>query len=222
MSRSVIGRFVAKDLYASRWTMIGAVVIAAIALAIAHLGPVGAFTAMILMISAGAAPAAFVCLFLVSMERKEKVHLFCLSLPVSGRQYEVAKLIAAVLAFLIPWTAIAVAVLVLVAVLPLPTALLPIGWLFWTFALDLFAMLLVVTMLGNSDGLNTAAIVVFNSSFAFYFFMIQRVPGVGGHALDAHAYWSPVVFQIIAVQLLIATALILLTLWRLYKKRDFT
>src|SRR5690242_21946435 len=90
--------------------MIGALLTAAIALAIANIGPLGAYTAMIFLISAGAAPAVFICMFIVIAERKEKTNLFCLSLPISGRQYALAKIVAASVAFLVPWPLIAAAV----------------------------------------------------------------------------------------------------------------
>ena len=222
MSRSVIRTFILKDLYASRWTMIGALAVAAIALAIAHTGPLGAYTAMIFLISAGAAPAVFVCMFLVMAERKEKTHLFCLSLPISGRQYALAKMAAAAAAFMIPWALIAAVIGVLVAVLPVPTGFAPFGCMLWTFALDLFALLVAITMVGNSDGLNVAGIVFFNTSFGFYFFIFMRIPAIGQHTADAHALWSPVVFQVIGAELLIAAALLAFTVWRLSKRRDFT
>ncbi len=222
MSNSVIRSFIRKDIRASRTTMVGALLAAAIALSLVNTGEVGAYTAMILLISAGAAPAVFLAMFLVMAERKEKVHLFCLSLPISGRQYLLAKMAAAATAFLIPWALIAVAIGVLVTVLPVPTGFAPFGCMLWTFALDLFALMIAITMVGDSDALNVVGIIFFNSSFGFYFFIFMRIPAIGLHTRDAHAFWAPVVWQIIGAQVLIAAALIAFTLWRLSKRRDFT
>jgi ABC-2 type transport system permease protein len=221
MSNSILRRFILKDVYASRWTMIGALVTGAIGLAVANTGPLGGYTALVCMIFAGAAPAVFVCMFLVTAERKEKVHLFCLSLPISGQQYALAKIAAAALAFLVPWTLIAVFVAVVVATFPVHAGFVPEGCMFWTFALDLFGLMVAITMVGNSDGLNIAGIIFFNTSFGFYFFFIQHIPDISQHTGDVHAFWSPIVFQVIGVQLLIAAALIAFTLWRLSKQRDF-
>jgi ABC-2 type transport system permease protein len=221
MSNPVMRQFILKDLYAVRWTMIGALLTAVIALAIARTGSLGAYAAMIFLISAGAAPAVFVCMFLVIAERKEKTNLFCLSLPISGRQYALAKISAAAIAFLIPWALIAVLIAALITIFPVPTGFAPFGCMLWTFALDLFAMLVAITMVGESEGLTTAGIVFFNSSFGFYFFIFMRIPAIGQHSSDAHALWSPIVFQVIGAQLLIAAALIAFTLWRLTKRRDF-
>jgi len=222
MSNPVVRRFILKDINASRWTMIGALLTAAIALGIAGTGDLGAYTALIFLISAGAAPAVFLCMFLVMAERKEKVHLFCLSLPISGRQYLLAKIAAAATAFLVPWALIAAVIGVLVAILPVPTGFVPFGWMLWTFALDLFALMIAITMVGNSDALNVVGIIFFNTSFGFYFFIFGRIPEIAHHNGDAHAHWSPIVFQVIGAQLLIAAALIAFTLWRLTKRRDFT
>jgi len=221
MSNSVMRQFILKDLYASRWTMLGALLTAAIALAIANTGPLGAYTAMIFLISAGAAPAVFVCMFLVIAERKEKTNLFCLSLPISGRQYALAKISAAAIAFLVPWALIAAVVAALVVIFPVPTGFAPFGCMLWTFALDLFAMMVAITMVGDSEGLTIVGIIIFNTSFGFYFFIFQRIPAIGRHSSDAHALWSPIVFQVIGAQVLIATALMAFTVWRLSKRRDF-
>lgn len=222
MNNSVMRHFIRKDIRASRWTMIGALLTAAVALAVANAGALGAYTAMILLISAGAAPAVFLAMFLVMAERKENVHLFCLSLPISGRQYLLAKIAAAATAFLVPWALIAAVIGVLLTVVPGPTGLAPFGCMLWTFALDLFALMIAITMVGNSDALNVAGIIFFNTSFGFYFFIFMRIPAIGDHTKDAHAFWAPVVWQIIGAQLLIAAALVAFTLWRLSKRRDFT
>ncbi len=222
MSNSVVRAFILKDFYASRWTMVGALLTAAVALAVAKTGPLGAYTALIFLISAGAAPAVFLCMFLVMAERKEKTHLFCLSLPISGRQYALAKIAAASAAFVIPWAVIAAVIAMLVAILPEPTGFIPFGCMLWTFALDLFALMIAITMVGNSDALNMVGIIFFNTSFGFYFFIFLHIPAIAQHNSDAHAVWSPIVFQVIGAQLLIAAALIGFTLWRLSKRRDFT
>src|SRR5262249_45704630 len=159
--------------------------------------------AMIFLISAGAAPAVFICMFLVIAERKEKTNLFCLSLPISGRQYALAKIAAASIAFLVPWALIAIAVTGLMMIFPGPTGFVPFGSMLWPFAPDLFALMVAITMVGESEGLTIAGIVFFNTSFGFYFFIFQRIPAIGQHSNDAHALWSPIVFQVIGAQLLI-------------------
>ena len=222
MNHSIVRRFILKDVYVSRWTMVGALLTAAVALAIAKTGDLGAYTAMIFLIIAGAAPAVFLCMFLVMAERKEKVHLFCLSLPISGRQYLLAKVAAAATTFLIPWALIAAVIAVLVTVLPVSSGFVPLGCMLWTFALDLFALMVAITMVGNSDALNVVGIIFFNTSFGFYFFIFGRIPVIAHHNGDAHALWSPIVFQVIGAQLLIAAALLAFTVWRLTKQRDFS
>lgn len=222
MNNSVMRRFIRKDIRVSRSTMVGALLTAAIALGVARTGDLGSYTAMILLISAGAAPAVFLAMFLVMAERKENVHLFCLSLPISGRQYLLAKIAAAATAFLVPWALIAAVIGGLAAALPVSTGFAPFGCMLWTFALDLFALMIAITMVGESDALNVAGVIFFNTSFGFYFFIFMRIPAIGQHTKDAHAFWAPVVWQVIAAQLLIAAALIAFTLWRLSKRRDFT
>lgn len=221
MSASVFRTYVQKDLFFATPIMIGAVVCGIISIGLVHLGSVGAYAALIVMICAGASPAVFICMYSILGERKERSNLFALSLPISTTQYVFGKLIAACIGFLVPWAVLALGAFLIFYKLPVPGGVLPAGLLFWGFTFLQFAGMLAVTMLSESEALVVAAVVVFNVSISFYIFLIMRIPAVGSHVNGPVAVWSPVIFEVFAGELLLSVLIILLLLVRLARKRDF-
>ena len=67
----------------------------------------------------------------VVQEKKDKVLLFVLSLPVSTTQYTVAKVLANAIAFTVPWLVLTAANIVMIDVRRFPNGLLP----FWVTVL---------------------------------------------------------------------------------------
>ena len=221
MSVSVFRTYVQKDLFFATPIMIGAVLCGIISIGLVHLGSVGTYAALIVMICAGASPAVFICMYSILGERKERSNLFAVSLPISTSEYVFGKLTAACLGFLVPWGVLALGALLVFRTLPVPAGVLPAGVLFWGFTFVQFAGMLAVTMLSDSEALTVAAIVVFNVSISFYIFLIMHIPDVAAHVNGKVAVWSPVVFEFLAGELLLAVLIIALLLVRLARKRDF-
>lgn len=221
MSRKLLWRFILRDVYLSRWMTTGGVLSALAALALVKAGTIGAYAALLFMIVAGVGPGIFIAVFLIAGERKERAYLFSLSLPISGPQYGLAKLTAGCLTYLLPWILLAVAVFALTGLLSLPQGFLPVGMMVWVFLLDLFCMMLAITLTTQSEALTIAGVAFCNTSISFYFYVVLHVPGVAAHVGGTTAVWSPAVIQILALQFAIAVALIAITLWRLFRQRDF-
>ena len=221
MSSSVVTRYVLKDLYLSWPLMVGAVAIALLAVPLTALGSVGLFSAMILVVVAGAAPSSFICMYLIAMERKEKSHIFALSLPISGAQAQLAKVLAAATAYLVPWVVMAAGTIGLFTVLHVPQGTLPFGMMLWVFLLDQFCLMLAVTAAVGSEAASTAVIVTCNVLISFYFFIFLNTSTVGKSLASPVAVWSPFVLKVIFIELAIAVLLIAAMAWRLSRTRDF-
>jgi ABC-type transport system involved in multi-copper enzyme maturation permease subunit len=221
MSSPVVWRYVRKDLHFSRAFIIGTLAIAVVALPLTALGPVGMYAAMILMICAGAAPATFICMYLIVAERKERANLFSLSLPISPTQVALAKIGAAAAAYLLPWALLAVGAVALFSVAHVQFGLLPFGTMFWLFMLDEFFLMLAVTVSSGSEGLTTGTIVFCNVSISFYIFIFLHAPSIARDVGGAVAVWNRFVVEVIAAEFGIAVLLVLLMLWNLSRKKDF-
>jgi ABC-2 type transport system permease protein len=218
---AVVRHLVLKDLYFSRGVMVGAIVLALISIPLLALGTMGRFSAMILMVLAGAAPSSFICGMLIVAERKERANLFSLSLPVSGRQMLTAKVLAAATAYFLPWIVLLVGTFIVFSASHAPTGLLPFATMLWVFLLDEFFLTLALAVSSNADGWYTTAVVVCNVAISFYIFTFVNVPSISAHLPNATAVWTPLAVHVIVVELLIAVALASFIAWQLARRTDF-
>jgi hypothetical protein len=221
MSGSVVLRYALKDLYFSRAFIVGTLLAALCALPLTALGTTGTYAAMILMICAGAAPSTFICMYLVVAERKERANLFSLSLPISAAQAALAKIAAAGVAYLLPWTLMAIGAIALFSAAHVALGVLPFAVMFWVFMLDEFCLMLTVTMTSGSDTLTTATIVFCNVAISFYIFVFVHVPAIAKDIGGTVAVWNPFVLEAIVAEIGVALLLILGMLWTVSRKKDF-
>jgi len=208
---------VRKDLYFSRLVMVGAFLTAAIGLGAQMLG--GSFAAAILLFCAGAAPAAFLCIFLISAERQERSHLFALSLPISPSRYLLAKVLAVTTAFAVPWALLGLGICLLLAISPASAGLLPYFTVVWLFVLDQYCALLSVMVASQSAAVVTAAMVMFNVSPSLFFYYIARWANPEPSAV---VVWTAYELRIVTIELGVAAACFALTLWCVLRQRDQT
>ena len=88
----------------------------------------------------------------VVQERKDKVQLFILSLPVSTAQYAVAKMTGNAIAFVVPWAVLTAAATWVIDVTPMPNGSLP----FWLTVLVLPPDVLLRAARGRGDSTRRA------------------------------------------------------------------
>src|SRR5690606_945866 len=103
MNRSVFWALVRKDLYLQRGFIIAMLAVGLGSWLLMGVGGRAFAVGGILFITANIAGAIFIASFSLLSERKEQARSFALSLPVSGRAYDLSKLVSGYLSFGIPW-----------------------------------------------------------------------------------------------------------------------
>ncbi|MGH8258133.1 MAG: hypothetical protein ACREUG_00410, partial [Steroidobacteraceae bacterium] len=214
-NRSVLWRVFVKDWYMARWFTVGTLVLGAVALAIASLGPSGAYSAMILIIVALIMQGCMLTMYGVVTERKERATLFTLSLPISTVQHAAIRAVALITAYLFPCLILAAAGLILAGTSFIPAGLIPISVLTWLFLLDLFLVLLGVALTSDSEGWTVATLVVTNTSVSFFFYFVLKIPGVLSTLRGPVPVWSAAILEIVAVELAAIAIIAAVTLARL-------
>src|SRR5688572_31994530 len=114
MSGSIVRQLVLADLHLVRWLVAGSLLSGAVAIGMMPLGAVSAYVGGVTLICVLVILNIMLVMTAIVQERKDKVQLFMLSLPVSTRQYTLSKLIANAVAFVGCWvvlTAMVVAVI---------------------------------------------------------------------------------------------------------------
>jgi ABC-type transport system involved in multi-copper enzyme maturation permease subunit len=226
MNKSIVGRLIAKDLYAYRWLIAAAFVagVASLVLSSTSEGDnvsTGPNLGIILFMTTIIAFGIFIPMIGILKERQDKSQLFVLSLPVSAAQYSFAKVLAALIAFLGPWLVLTAGVVVLTLRSDRPHGGIPFFVVTMTFFLVTFCVLMTVVVTTMSEVWSVIGILMTNVSVTLFLFKVGRLPGVAGRAQDAVATWSPTILVLLGIEIVLILASLALALFLPSRKRDF-
>ncbi len=221
MNATLFRQLIGKDLYMTRFLLVGAVISGLGSLALCTRGPVGftfgSITFMTTLIALGVMSA----MYGVFEERKDRSYLFILSLPLSGHDYVKAKMVGSLLTFMIPWAILTIATLAMLSLSPgIPHGLAPMGLLVCFYTLLNTCVLIAVTLLVRSEGLVAGCIVLTNLLVSFFLFTIARIPGIAGKQTAMTADWNESVLIVLIVLLVLIGCAIALPLRAYSRKRD--
>jgi ABC-2 type transport system permease protein len=222
MSSSIVWRLIAKDLYLYRWLMGATLGVGFASLFIPRIGEGPNNITLILLLTSVVALGIFIGIYGIMNERKEKSLLFVLSLPISTMQYTIAKVGAALIAFLIPWAILTGTIVVLTLTFdPPPDGMLPSSLTMMLFFVANFCVLITLALIAHTEFWSVAAIMATNISVSFYMTTVPGLPGIREHLNSPTPVWSPAVLTVLGVE----ATVIVLSLAALFffqsKKKDF-
>ena len=218
MTGSIVGRLVMKDLYLVRWMVVGALVSGAAAVALMPISRVATYVGGVSLVCVLIVLNIFLVMTTVAQEKKDKVLLFILSLPLSARQYLVAKMTANLIAFFVPWLVLSLLTIAVIDRTPLPNGVLPFWVTLLVYLLAYNCVLLAVALATDSTGWHATAITAGNISVNFFIpFMLSR-PAIAAHAEGATAVWAPDIFVVLLVEIVIAVLALAAAV--VYRARD--
>jgi ABC-2 type transport system permease protein len=220
MSTSMVRHLVAKDLFLLRPMMIGALVVGGIGVGLFPFGETPFFIGWILLMLATVLLGIFTTAVGVLAERKERVHLFVLTLPTSPAQYTGAKLLASAVAFGIPWAILLGASLALVAVTPIPDGLMPFLTALLLYSVCYYAAYLAVSLVTDSMIVSTLVIIIGNTVPIFLIQAFFRMPGVSTDPVPAGPIWTPEVLTMLASEIAFAAVVLGLAIYLRSRQRD--
>jgi ABC-2 type transport system permease protein len=221
MTGSIVWRLIAKDLYFVRWFICAALVAGAGSLALMPQGRVHRYVGAVSLICTLIVLLIFLVMGTVVQERKDKVLLFILSLPVSTTQYLTAKVTANAIAFGVPWLILSIATLVVVDRTVIPNGVIP----FWSAVLGYmffyYCALLGVALLAESSGWHATAITVGNLSVNFLIPYLLARPTVRQTIEGPTAIWSSDIVTIVALEIVLGIAALGVALFVRSRQPDF-
>jgi ABC-2 type transport system permease protein len=221
MTGSIVRQLIVKDLFLLRWMIAGSIVAGLIAVAVMPLGTISAYVGGVSLICVLIILNIFLVMGAVVQEKKDKVLLFILSLPVSTTQYTVAKVLANAIAFIVPWTILTAANIVMVHVSPIPNGILPFWVTVLGYLLFYYCALLAVSLVKDSTGWHTTTIITGNVSVNFLIPFLLSRPSVAAHSQGATAVWSGDMIAIIALEILAGIAALGLAVYIHSRRSDF-
>jgi len=221
MNGSIVRRLIAKDLILMRPMMVGALVFGAIGIALMPFGETRFFVGWLLLFISVTLLGIFTTALGVVTERKDRVHLFVLTLPVSPVQYLRAKLAASAIAFFVPWTILLLAALTIVAATSIPDGIMPFLVMLLCYVVCYYAAYLGMSLVTDSAIWSTVVIIAGNTAPIFLIPSFLRVSGVGADFVPPHAGWTGTVLGILASEIGLSAAFLATALLIWSRQRDF-
>jgi ABC-2 type transport system permease protein len=221
MNTPIVRRLILKDLYLFRWMILASILVGAAAIAIMPLNRVSTYVGAISLICTLIVLNIFLVMSGVVQEKKDKVLLFILSLPVSTTQYVAAKVAANAIAFLVPWLVLTAATIAVIDVSAIPNGIVPYWVAVLGYILFYYCALLAVGLLWDSNGVHATAIIVGNVSINFLIPFLLALPSVSGNAKGPTAVWTGDIVAIVAAEILAGVLVLGLAVYLRSRTGDF-
>jgi len=204
VSHSIIWQLVVKDLRVAWPLVAGSLVLGVLSLALSPWSAVAFFVGgSVLVVALVLLNVMLVSMSLVN-ERKEKIRVFMLSMPVSTTQYNVAKLLSSLIAYLVPAALLTLGGVILLVATPLPNGFIPLFVATSVHCLLYFCVFLAVALVTESQGWITTVIVCGNVSISFVIPGLINMSSIGPSLATETALWSADIIGFIAVELVLA------------------
>jgi ABC-2 type transport system permease protein len=223
MSTSVVARLILKDFYLQWPLLVGSLLLGFAMLAIALFGggPITFYVGSVSFICVLILLNVFLVSATVAQEKKDRVILFVLSLPVSTTQYAVSKLVSSLLAFLVPFCLLGAAAVLVIALTPIPHGLIPLTMAVMMYVCLYFCIFVAVALAGDSAFWNTMVMILGNVLLNFLIAWLFSRPSVAQATKGPVAIWSPEILAALAVEIIGSLLALAAALFIIFRKKDF-
>ena len=221
MNRSIVWQLVRKDLLLAWPMIVGSLVLGAVSIAMWPWGNVAFFVGGSLIVVAMILLNIMVVSQSLIGERKERIRVFMLSMPVSTTEYCVAKLLSSLLAYLVPAGLLTLASVILLLATPAPNGLIPLFVATSVHCLLYFCVFLAFALVTDSQGWITTVIVCGNVSISFVIPGLINLSSIGGSLSSETIVWGADVVAFIVIELVLAAAALAISFIVNSKKTEF-
>jgi ABC-type transport system involved in multi-copper enzyme maturation permease subunit len=209
------------DLYLMRWPVISSLLAGVVAIAVIPLGPVSSYVGGVCLICVLVILNIVLVMTFIVQEKKDKVQIFMLSLPVSTTQYTAAKLLANAIAFAGSWVLLTIGVASVIDASDLPNGILPFLLTVLAYLLMYYAVLLAVGLASDSSGWHATVITIGNISVNFLIPWLMSQPSVYLNRNNPTAVWTGDIMAVLAVEIAIAVTALGVGLYVRSRRTDF-
>lgn len=220
MSRSVFWALVRKDLFLLRGFIFAMLVVGVAAWFVMGFGGRAFAVGGLLFLTANVAGAFFIAAYSLLTERKEQARLFALSLPISGRGYNLSKLTSSFLTFGIPW--LLLTLLVVLSTLLREAA--DRGMVVYVLVVQFFVLAQFGVVMASLFAVATEAmsgVVILTVNILFSLFMMQiNQPSITAPWKTDAIVWTPFARYMLGGELLVLLLSIVLALYIASRRRD--
>ena len=221
MSQSIVTKLVLKDLWLASPIVGGALVLGVLSLAVSPWSGVALFVGGSALIVALILLNIMLVTSSLMSERKEKIRVFMLSMPVSTTQYFVSKLLSSLIAYLVPAALLTIGGVLLLLATPVPNGLIPLFVATSVHCLLYFCVFLAFALVTDSQGWTMTVIICGNVSISFVIPGLINLSSVGPSLPLETVVWGSDVVALMVVELVIAVAALAISYVVNSKKTEF-
>jgi ABC-type multidrug transport system permease subunit len=221
VSRSIVWQLAVKDLRLA-WPMVaGSLVLGVLSFAVSP------WSALTFFVGGSALVISLILLNIMVVsasliaERKEKIRVFMLSMPVSTTQYSVAKLLSSLIAYLVPAALLTLGSVILLLATPLPNGFIPLFVATSVHCLLYFCVFLAFALVTDSQGWITTVIVCGNVSVSFVIPGLINLSSIQPSLGTETVVWSADIVAFIAIELVLAVAALAISFIINSRKTEF-
>lgn len=228
MSDSIVAQLVRKDLRLWRrliLTFYGVSLAGMAAVPLLH-GHIPDFALMNLGFTLMIAPVATLGIVLLMQtnvfEKAKSTQPFIMSLPVTVRQFTLAKLLVNVPVFGVLWLVTTAAAFWFAFGLEVvPPGMMPMMTMIFLGVFVAYTGILSVSLLSQSLGTTILGILFFEVGTSAYLWVVAYLEPIGSHVFGPVAIWNRTAVGIVALQALVAATAVVATLTIQTRRRDF-
>jgi len=228
MNPSIVPHLVKKDFLILRKTIIGFCLVSLTAIVITSLLferiPNWAFVnlAFMLLIAPAAACGIVLLMRSIVMEKVKSTQSFIMSLPVTVKEFTLAKVLVNLPIFTAFWVATSSVTFYFAFGLGIfPYGAIPFVSMILLGVFVAYICILSTSLLFQSHGITILSILIFEMGTSAYLWVVVYLDPIANYIYGQTSVWNSTAIGIITTQVLIAIFMLLMTMYVQNKKRDF-
>ena len=223
MNSFMIKKLVAKDWYFFRYILFAYLAGGAIALGIMFSGGGSMFTiGAILLVTAIISLGCHLVMGTVVQERKMQTLTFIMSLPVSIKDYTLAKMTATISVFLVLWLTLSISLLAVMSTSETGGGAVPLFTLMLVWMLITYLIMLGTALVSESENWTIVAMAVCNTAFTLVFMGLNAIEGIGGPLLEQpEVIWTTASLSMLGLEVAVIALIVGMTFYFQSRKSDF-
>jgi ABC-2 type transport system permease protein len=157
----------------------------------------------------------------IMAERRQQTVPFIMSLPVTPMDFYWGKLLANLTIYLVPFVLVTGGVLALILTTPSPDGAVTWVVVVATFMLVIFCVSLCVAIALDSEGWNVFTMIALMTLIGPFILWVTRLDGIAQYLTTDDIVWSAPVVGLLAAEVAVIAAAILVTSWAHSRKASF-
>lgn len=217
----IIKKLVAKDWYLTRKIIALYLVAGLFALSFISLGEWQFFMGAVLLVTALIGLSNHQISITLIQERKEQTLPFIMSLPISPMDYLIAKMVANMTIFIIPWLILLFGAIVVILTTSIPDGLIPLTVIICVLMLANYCITWSTGIAVSSEGATVAIMVSLNCLINPFMFIFSKTPSVATYIHTNNIVWGADIVGIIAAEVLVILLSLVVAIYIQVRKKVF-